>query len=87
MAGNKGNVISQGPELIDDRIDQGVVIAPGKVCAPNRALEQYIPHQGQTRQLVVENNMARRVTRTVLNRQLLRPSIGGTSALFVVTLP
>lgn len=49
MTGNKGNILSQGPEFFRDRPDQRIVIAKGKVSATDRALKQQVADNGEFR--------------------------------------
>src|SRR3546814_20754826 len=58
-------VAAERPQLPRDRIEQLPVVAARKVRAADRTLEQHVADDRQLRRRVVEDDMARRVTRTM----------------------
>ena len=70
MAGDKGDIIPQRPELAGDRIEQVLMVAQREVGAADGAGEQHIADEGETRWPVEKDDMAGRVTGAVDYLQL-----------------
>ena len=87
MAGDELGLIAQGPEPLGDGIEQLLMVAAGKICPPDRALEQHIADQRQMAGGMVEDNMAGCVARAMIDIEhqppdchliaLHQPAIGG----------
>src|ERR1017187_1122609 len=58
----KGKLVPERQQLCPDRADQRIVIAIREVGPTNRALEQHIAQQRETRRMIHENDMPRCVT-------------------------
>src|SRR3546814_5460798 len=65
VAGQEDGVAAERPQLPRDRIEQLPVVAARKVRAADRTLEQHVADDRQLRRRVVEDDMARRVPRTM----------------------
>ena len=60
MTGNKGNVQTQGPKPLGNAVDELLMIAFGKICAPYRALKNNIAHHGNFILRLHKHNMDKR---------------------------
>src|SRR5271165_3999466 len=72
VAAQEGELVSERQQLCSDRVDQRVVIAIGEIGPANRALEQHVAHQRESRRMIDENNMSRRVAWAVQNIETMR---------------
>src|SRR5262245_59984574 len=65
MAADEADTVAERQELLDDRLDQRLMAAAGKVGAADRAVEQHIPDMGEAELLVEIDHAARRVAGAV----------------------
>jgi len=70
MAGDEVDLVTEWEELFLDRANEGLVIAARKISPSNRSLEEHVANLGQVAGCMVENDMPRRVSRTVQDVQL-----------------
>jgi hydroxyacylglutathione hydrolase len=52
VAADEADIVAQRQQFIDDRLDQGGVVAAGNVAAPDRAVEQHVANVGNAQDVV-----------------------------------
>ena len=62
MPGDKAHIITQREKLVLYRSDQSCMIAAGKICPPDGALEQNIANLGKPTGCMIKNDMSRGMT-------------------------
>src|SRR5258708_7567876 len=70
MAADKGDVVAEWQQLLDDRTDQLLMAAVWCVGAPDRALKQDVANMGELQLVGKEHDAARRMTRAMENLEL-----------------
>jgi len=65
MARHEGDIVTEWPQLGHDRIHQGLGVAAGKICPPDRALEQDVTDLSKSGGTVEEDDMAGGMAGTV----------------------
>jgi hypothetical protein len=65
MPAHEPDIVAERQDLGFDGVDQGAVIAIGKICSPDRTPEQYIAELREFCGLVDKYDMARRMPRAV----------------------
>ena len=65
MSRHEAHAVAEGPEIVDDRVDQLLMIALRKIGPPDRAAEQDIADKGELAGLMIDHDMARRVAGAV----------------------
>ena len=71
MSRNKGDRVTERPEILSNARDEGRVIAAGEVGATNRPLEQYVANEGDLQAAMKEHDMSGRVPGTVQHLEFL----------------
>src|SRR5690606_24275068 len=61
VARHEGDVVTQRPQLVADRVDQVRMVAAREVRATDRPVEQHVAHDGEPRLAMEEHDMPRRV--------------------------
>lgn len=75
MARHESDFIAQRKEPLADRGNELVVVAAGKIRAPDGALKEHISHKRDFRGLMDEDDMAGRVAGAVAHAQRIAGNI------------
>jgi len=79
VPGDERHVITQGPQALPDRPQQRRVVTARKVGSSDRAVKQDIANEREPLFRVKENDMSRRMSRTMTNFEYLVTKAHGIS--------